>query len=388
MKTYRVLFLMVVVSLALIPACSEDQKGPLSIDSVEPGIVSVASIENGPGRSTIYFTPPSDNDLLYIEAEYSLNGTDMRTTKVSKFKNAITVEGFSKAGEYDVNLYAIDLSENRSTPVTTQIQPSRPDILLVADSMSIKTSFGGALFEWSNTNNAALEFIIHIEENGELIPVESHFSGVSNGEFTIRGMDPVKTKVGVIVRDRWDNESDMISQELTPLFEEKLDKTKFNKIILDNDHDMDAWEGKYEFAYDDNRSTFNHTWAGTGWPQMWTLDLGVSAKLSRVNVLQRQTFFYRHGNPRIMEIWGTNEEPSQDGSFDKWVKLKDCVARRPSLEGGTADEDQEHFENGDEYGLSLDDPEVRYIRFVIKETWGNTGFIHFGEVTFYGQAIQ
>jgi len=175
---------------------------------------------------------------------------------------------------------------------------------------------------------------------------------------------------------------------LTPMLEKKLDKRKFQKIVLSNDHDMAAWEGKYEFAYDENPATFNHTWAGSGWPQMWTLDLGVVARLSRVNVLQRQNFYYSHGNPRLLEIWGMKETPDQDGSFTRWTKLRDCVAIRPSLLGGTAAEDQEHFAKGDEFSFTLDDPAVRYIRFVVNETWGKTGFIHFAEVSFWGQEIN
>jgi hypothetical protein len=58
------------------------------------------------------------------------------------------------------------------------------------------------------------------------------------------------------------------------------------------------------------------------------------------------------------------------------------------LEGGTAAEDQEHFEKGDEYSFTLEDPEVRYIRLVVNETWGLTGFSHFAEITFYGQVIN
>ncbi|PHN06524.1 DUF4959 domain-containing protein [Flavilitoribacter nigricans] len=369
----------------LLGGCKEDVKGPLFDDSMPPGPVSNVIIENGPGSAVLRFTPPSDNDLLYVKAEYSLSNGLFQEVRTSKFADTLLVEGFGDTEEHEVKIYAVDGGENISEPVTVKINPTTPDVFLVEESIEMIPEFGGVLFRWKNSNNAPLSFIVYAEdEDGEFSPVETVYSGVTTGSYTLRGFDPEEREFGIVVRDRWDNFSEVKKATLTPLFEQELDKDKFNKIILEGDSDMDAWEGLYEYAYDNNPNTFNHTWAGSGWPQQWSLDLGVTARLSRVNVLQRQTFFYRHGNPRLMEIWGTNEDP-ESPDFSGWTKLCDCVATRPTLDGGTADEDQLHFETGDEYGFSLDDPPVRYVRFVVNETWGNTGFIHFAEVTFYGQ---
>lgn len=370
--------------LLFLLGCKEDVKGPLFDDSIPPAPVTNVIIENGPGSAIIRFTPPADNDLLYVKAEYSLSNGLLQEVRTSKYADTLLVEGFGDTHEHEVKLYAVDGGENSSQPVTVTVNPTTPDVFLVQESIEMVPEFGGVLFRWNNKNNAPLSFIIYAEEDGEFTPVETVYSGVSSGAFTLRGFDPEEKEFGIAVRDRWDNYSEVIKSRLTPLFEEKLDKDKFNKIILEGDHDMDAWEGLYENAYDDLPSTFNHTWAGSGWPQQWSLDLGVTARLSRVNVLQRQTFYYSHGNPRLMEIWGTDEDP-ESPDFSGWTKLRDCVATRPSLDGGTADEDQLHFETGDEYSFSLDDPPVRYIRFIVNETWGNTGFIHFAEVTLYGQ---
>lgn len=372
-------------SLLFLLACKESVKGPIFDDSLPPGPVSGVVIENGPGKAVIRFTPPSDNDLLYVKAEYKLSNGAFQEVRTSKYADTLLVEGFGDTQEHEVSIYAVDGGENISEPVVVKVHPTQPDVFLVQESIEMLPEFGGVLFRWKNVNNAPLSFIIYAEdEDGEFSPIETVYSGVTSGAFTLRGFAPEENEFGIVVRDRWDNFSEIKKGSLVPLFEEKLDKDKFNKIILEGDHDMDAWEGLYEYAYDDIPSTFNHTWAGSGWPQKWTLDLGVTARLSRVNVLQRQTFFYSHGNPRLMEIWGTAENP-ESPDFSGWTKLRDCVAQRPSLDGGTADEDQLHFENGDEYSFSLDDPAVRYIRFVVNETWGNTGFIHFAEVTLFGQ---
>jgi len=388
MKKIKYLFTIIGI-MALLSSCTEDIREPLFKDSQPPGPVSNVTVVNAPGGALLTYTLPSDNDVLYVKAEYTLSNNRKVETRSSSYINQLVVEGFNDTSEKTVTLYAVDRSENVSTAVTVKVNPLTPDVHSVRETVTMLPDFGGVLYRWTNENNAPLAFLILApDENGALREVETVYSGMTDGAFTVRGFEPEEGVFGVVIRDRWDNYSDTIKLNLTPMYEAKLDKRKFQKIVLDNDHDMAAWEGKYEFAYDDNPGTFNHTWAGTGWPQQWTLDLGVVARLSRVNVLQRQTFFYSHGNPRLMEIWGMKETPAQNGSFENWVKLKDCVAIRPSLLGGTAAEDQEHFANGDEYSFTIDDPAVRYIRFVVKETWGNTGFIHFAEVTFWGQEVN
>lgn len=395
MKMKKILYIIAITGvLAWLTGCEEDIKEPLFSDSVAPGPVKSPEVTNLPGGAVISYVLPNDEDLLYVRAEYTLTNGQTAETKSSSFLNQVLVQGFGDTREYSVTLYAVDRSENESSPITVKVNPELPDVHAVKNTVEMIPDFGGVQYRWENANNAPLAFMILATDSlGKLSEVETVYSGVSDGLYTVRGFDPEETEFGIVLRDRWDNYSDTLKITVVPLFEEKLDKSKINKIVLDNDHDWDAWEGKYDYAFDDNINTFNHTWAGTGWPQLMTIDLGVVARLSRVNLVQRQTFFYAHGNPRLMDIWGIKDEPSQDGSLDGWYPLRvapenGCVGRRPSLEGGTAAEDQEHFVNGDEYSFSLDDPEVRYIRLVINETWGLTGFSHFAEITFYGQVIE
>lgn len=380
--------------LAWLTGCEEDKKESLFNDSVAPGPISSPEVENLPGAAIISYALPSDEDLLYVKAEYTLTNGQQAETKSSNFLNQIVVEGFGNTNEQTITLYAVDRSENYSTPVQVKVNPELPNVHAVKNSVEMIPDFGGVQYRWTNENNAALAYmILATDSTGNLSEFETVYSGVTDGLYTARGFEPEEKEFGIVIRDRWDNYSDTAKITVTPLFEQKLDKSLFNKIQLDNDQDWNAWAGKYEHAFDDNINTFNHTWAGSGWPQIMTVDMGVVARLSRVNVVQRQNFPYRHGNPRLMDIYGMLEEPDQDGSFDKWIPLRvapenGCVARRPSEEGGTPAEDQEHLKTGDEYSFTLDDPEVRYIRFVINETWGLTGFSHIGEITFYGQVIE
>lgn len=393
----KLVFIIAIGAMAFMLGCEEDLKEPLFQDSDVPGPVTSPVVENLPGAAVITYGLPQDQDLLYVKAEYDLPSGVHVVTKSSNYMNSLKVEGFGDTSERTVTLYAVDRSENVSTPVTVKVNPEMPDVHMVRNTIEMIPDFGGVLYRWSNDNNAALAFqILAADSTGALAEVETVYSGVTKGDFTVRGFDPVETEFGVVIRDRWDNYSDTAKLIVTPLFEEQLDKSKFELVQLDNDPPSGwaAWEGRAVNAWDNDINTFNHTYAGSdGWPQYMTVDLGVVAKLSRVIVVQRQTFEYRHGNPRLMDIWGIKETPSQDGSLDAWYPLRvapenGCVARRPSLEGGTAAEDQEHLKAGDEYSFTLDDPEVRYVRFVVNETWGLTGFSHIGEVTFFGQVIE
>ena len=395
MKMKKLLYIISIIGVfAWLTGCEEDIRTPLFSDAQAPMPVSSPEVTNLAGAAIISYTLPADEDLLYIRAEYTLESGLEVETKSSNFLNQVLVEGFGNTSEKTVTLYAVDRSENESTPVQVKVNPELPNVHLVQNSVEMIPDFGGVQFRWTNENNAALSYLIlATDSTGNLSEVETVYSGVTNGLYTVRGFAPEEKEFGIVLRDRWDNSSDTAKITVTPLFEQKLDNSKINKITLDNDHDWGAWEGKYEYAFDNNINTFNHTWAGSGWPQLMTIDLGMEVRLSRVNIVQRQNFPYAHGNPRLLDIYGMLEEPAQDGGFDNWIPMRvapqnGCVASRPSIEGGTSAEDQEHLISGDEYSFTLDDPNIRYIRLVVNETWGLTGFSHFGEITFYGQVIN
>ncbi len=388
MKKSRIIDAILVVALLFTFSCQEIEREPLTRDSVAPGVVTAPVIQNIPGGAIITYSLPNETDLLYVKAEYELGTGTPVETRSSIYTNSVRVEGFGDTQEREVKLYAVDRSENVSPPITVKIHPETPPVHAVKSTIEVIPDFGGAQYTWTNTSNAPLAFIVLTQDStGALNPVETIYTSVTEGKYTVRGFDPVEKIFGIVVRDRWDNFSDTLKVTLTPMYEEKLDKSKFDDIVLPGDTDMNGWEGRSYYVFDDNIETFNHSLAGSGWPQYFTLDLGVLAHLSRVIVTQRQGFPYSHGNPRLLEVWGIAETPPANGSFDNWIKLRDCIATKPSQSGGTADEDAEHLKNGDEYSFTLEDPPVRYIRFVVNETWGLTGFIHFAEVTFYGQVV-
>ncbi|MFV0248660.1 MAG: DUF5000 domain-containing lipoprotein, partial [Tenacibaculum sp.] len=217
-------------------------------------------------------------------------------------------------------------------------------------------------------------------------------------KFSLRGYESEPRLFAAVIRDRYDNYSDTIYAEtqdklLVPLFEERLDKIKFKKVVLDNDDNWDAWEGDYWNLFDDELKSIAHTQGDHPRPSIMTVDLGVVTTLSRFVVNQRASHgidhAYRHGNPKIYTVYGSKELPGQDGNLDDWIKLRDCESIKPSGSplGTITDEDVDYFWRGDEY--AFDDPvEIRYFRFAVHSTWDGSGFINFSEITFWGSVIE
>ncbi len=381
----------ILILIILFNACNELEKEPMVKDSVAPSPIIDPIVENTPGGAQISYTLPDETDLLYVVAEYTLSNGEKTESRSSVFINMIYIEGFGDTLKHQVTLYTVDRSENKSELVDVEIQPLNPPVKLVQQTLTVTPDFGGVLYTWTNPINAPLVFeVLAVDSTGKLASFETVYSGVTEGKYSLHGFNPEESKFGIVIHDKWFNYSDTIVKQVTPMYEYKLDKTLFSNADFPGDTDMNGWEGRFEYAYDNSISTFNHSLAGTGWPQFFTIDLGVKAKLSRINIIQRQDeiFLYGHGNPRLFEVWGTNTIP-QDSimNTDDWHLFKECVAIRPTEQGGTADEDAQHALDGDEFTFTIEDPAVRYIRILVNETWGNTGFIHFSEIEFWGQEI-
>ena len=71
--------------LTFLSGCEEDIKEPLFKDSNPPGPVSNTDVLNLPGAAVITYTLPTDEDLLYVKAEYTLANGEMVEAKSSNY---------------------------------------------------------------------------------------------------------------------------------------------------------------------------------------------------------------------------------------------------------------------------------------------------------------
>lgn len=396
MKQFRLIF-----SLALLVfvGCDEFEHGPSSTDSVNPSKVENVVITPINGGFNISYDLPSDKDLLYVKAVYTNNKGIEAEVKTSTFNNKIEILGFNDVTEKSIKIYAVDRSENISEPVTVSGTPLISPLQLVAQELSLATDFGGAKFMWKNELKAPIVVtLLAGNAKGELEIVKAEYTSQKESKVSIRGYDAVPTLFAAVIRDNYDNFSDTIYAEtpdklLTPLFEERLDKTKFKKVVLQNDDNWDAWEGDYWFLFDDDMKSIVHTQGDRPRPSIMTVDLGVNVNLSRFTVFQRLSHgtlhAYTHGNPKKYDVYGSKELPGPDGNLANWTLLKKCESFKPSglPIGQNTDEDIAHLWAGDEYTFD-EQTEIRYFRIVVYDTWDGAGYIGFSEMTFWGNIVN
>ena len=71
MKNYiKLTFFSLGLGLFIYGCQVEEPHKPYGSDGVAPGIVKVDKVINKPGGAVIYYTPPSDVDLLYVKASF------------------------------------------------------------------------------------------------------------------------------------------------------------------------------------------------------------------------------------------------------------------------------------------------------------------------------
>ncbi len=393
--------LYIVCVLLITIGCDEYTHDPILIKSNKPSKVKNIELTPINGGFNITYTPPKDDDLLYVKAVYTNSKGELSEAKSSIFGNEIKILGFGDTEEKTISLYAVNRSENISEPTTVKGSPLTPPVFVIADGLKITEDWGGARFAWENPTKTPVSIrLLTPDLQGKLDTIDNssiiYTEALMGKSFTRGYTEP--TLFAAVIRDRFDNFSDTIYPRTTdsliiPKPEQRLDKTKFRKVILGNDDNWDAWEGDYWHLIDDDLESIVHTQGTHPRPSILTIDLGVNVEISRFTVYQRQNrgFAFSHGNPKVYTVYGSKVIPGQDGNLDDWIKLKECTSVKPSglPLGQNTDEDFTHFENGDTFSFEADEVvEIRYFRFSVEKTWDGAGFVDFAEMTFWGNVIS
>lgn len=377
----------------LVTGCSDEVNPPIEKDKSAPAPVYNPIVENMSGAARITYSLPSDDDLLYVLARYTNKKGEIVDFISSYYTNSITVEGFGDTDEYTVELYAVDRSENKSKPVKVTIHPLTPPVTIAAQSLEIVPDFGGISFTFRNDSKTDLAIVVCTpDQNGDMTVAETFYTARDSAKFAVRGYESELRRFGIFVRDKWENLSDTIYEEVIPVYEIELDKSKFSPVFLPTDSEANNWGGRMDYLWDgqvngdDAAHTGNIASVG-GVPKYFTFDLGVLAQLSRFNLktITDDKHIYNDVSPRLYEIWGCPEfDPS--GSFDGWTKLVTIENIKPSgLPSGLLTEDDRiAARNGDDADIPSEMPKVRYIRIRCLNNWvGNTNMV-IAEVTFWG----
>lgn len=368
----------------------------ISTDQTKPGVITDVEVENFKGGAFITYTlPPSDN-LLYVLAEYKINEDVSRQKKASYYTDTIRVDGFAKNKEYEVNLYSVSRANIKSDPVTVKVHPDIPPYLSVFPTIIMQPDFGGIHVSTVNQDSKPIGVVVLTkDDNDELSPIEQVYSDDTSVAFSVRGYEAIAREFGVYITDPWRNNSDTLFTTLTPLHEQQFNRAKFTQFRLPSDAPegygwsmSNLWNGT-------GTGTGYHTAVGTGMPQTFTFDMGVTGKVSRYRVWERgDSYAYAHGNPKKWALWGSTD-PEDDAlpgdvsnlspghQIGSWIfmgyfEVPPKPSGRPS--GDNTPEDLAANDAGFEFTVSIDLPPVRYIRFQTMESFSGGDFMHMTEI--------
>ncbi|RZJ59307.1 MAG: DUF4959 domain-containing protein, partial [Flavobacterium sp.] len=124
------ILLLLLVCIALHSCKKEESYNePASTDMTKPSVVSNVKVQNFSGGANITYSLPNSNNILYVLAQYKINGMTTRETKSSYYSDTIVVEGFAKKQAYDVTLYTVSRANVKSDPLVVKVNPDTPPYL-------------------------------------------------------------------------------------------------------------------------------------------------------------------------------------------------------------------------------------------------------------------
>lgn len=398
MKSRILLFIGIVSFLFVFTRCAEDLKGPLVVSDKVPEPPLNIQVENMKGGARINYTLPDDAEVLYVHATYSSSGTDVREAKSSVFKNYIVLEGFADTLQYDVTLRTVTRSEVYSQPVVTKIKPLKAPIHDVFESLVAFHTFGGVHTQFTNETENEYVFYTLIRDSitNEWTEYDRFYTLAKEPKYSVRGLESIPTDFAFYFKDKWNNFSDTLFTNLTPLYEEEFDKSLWKDANLADDTNRKRTGSAYSelsglWTPGNNKYFFQDpNQANIALPNWFTIDVGREYIFSRINVehvRHADTWMYSRGAPQLFEIWASDTAST---NWEDWTLLGKFESYKPSglPLGELTAEDRAHIQVGDDFDFILTSESFRYVRFKTLKTWGGQPDIMLLELTLYGQPVE
>lgn len=384
-------YLYLFLTVLFLFSCKDVEQGPIDHDGIAPGQVTDIHIKPLPGGAEISYQLPDDTDLLYVEAVYRLpNGEENKVNASYNFRS-IKVEGFPKIQEYEATLTCVDRSGNRSQPQLVKFTPETPPMLTAFESLEVVPDFGGLNIKWKNPSGANLAVMIYRKDSvGDDVNIDAIYSTSTSGNYSVRGLDTIYSEFSVKIRDKWNNFSEPLRKEFSPIYEVKINKNDFRALTKDFDGPEDHLKddhGNIPKLWD---NTFQNNVFGASIAPWYTsfsitLDTKKFVRMSRFVIWQYgwpgsldYGHYYYGGNGRHYQLWGTTKEnPSAD--MADWFLIVDCPIIKPSGRPNgygrdyMSDEDYDLAKNrGHEFLVPLSTPPIRLLRLMSLEGFEGT----------------
>lgn len=375
----------------LLLSCKEEKMSPLPNDgSMAPQQVSNIQVINLNGEAKIVYTVPPDQNLLYVEADWTYHG-QAKNTQASYYSDTLDIQGFGDTSEYQIKIYSVSTGQVKSAPQTVTVKPLISPVQMVFASLTTKPDFGGVNVGFTNITGADIIItVLSNDSTSKFEPVNSFYTDAKVDSFSTRGFDSLPRKFGVFVKDPFGNLSDTLYTTLSPYFEVQLNKANFKQLIpYPGDVNSNIYSSAYPMTnlWDNSESSIYVTKTNLGMPESFTIDLGVTARLDRMLYYQRQStaFYFASATPEVFDVYGSNN-PDPTGDWSSWTLLQHCISQKPSgLPLGVVSNDDIAFaQAGETFNFPLSTTGYRYLRFNVTQTYGNATSITFAELTFFG----
>lgn len=391
----KIKFLIFSIICLLSCSCSEKELEPIEPAGDAPAQVTNVSVTPIAGGAVIKYSLPDDSRLLGVKAVYTLTNGRSFEKLVSSYDNEVKIEGYVDRDEHTVQLYTVNRAMQMSEPLSVKFNPKKSGLESAVETMKIERDFGGARYTWENEDRAVLTLeLLTTDSLGSIVPMKVITTQSLSGEQSLHGYNTEPRWFAAVFHDNFDNVSDTIFPldnngrriKLSPMYEEKLDKTIMSIMLLNNDQSFSK-EGSNENLINDNYEDFGHTEYSNCLPAAVTIDLGQKAKISRITINARPYggSYFSWGNPREFEVWSCDHTPDKSGDWNDWTKIMDCTVVKPSgIDGTDTDEDMEAGRAGADFSMPLEADATQYLRLNVTRVWTPNTFCHIAEITVYG----
>ncbi|MDR2040261.1 MAG: DUF4959 domain-containing protein [Bacteroidales bacterium] len=400
MKRYILNTAVFLMFSAFIMSCSEPPIGQTPTNGTPPSPLANVVITPTNGGASVTYTLPDEEDISYVKGTFEYNGKK-RTVRASVYQNKLVVDGIGAVVPIELTLTLVNNSEVESIPHVETFTPLEPPMDAILKSFMVEPAFGGVKVSWENPAKemAGISFLAD-NDNGVLELNSLLYTSLPTGEKYIRGFNTDPRRFALSIVDKFENESDTVFFERTPLYEIKLDKSLFRTVYLDGEDINIRGTGRtLDKIWDDISDNDDAIWHSSDdfsvEPQRFTVNLGQTTQLTRIMIWGRAgDYHYAQHNMRKFAIWGTDElkwdraDPRYATNEWKadWNLLAECEIIKPSgsAMGTNTAEDIAAAIAGFEFEFDQNVPKVKYIRFEVHETWGKTLTLHVAEISVFG----
>ncbi len=342
------IYIILLSCVALFWGCAEEERFKQETDTTPPSKPTFMRSEPLNGGARIYYSLPTDDDVLGIEVSYTTQAGKIYAFCEYYTQNVVDVYGFGTEGEHQVSLRTIDRAGNKSEPIVETVTGDSTVIDFVSKTMNLKPSFEAFFIQWENK----LKQQVHVSAN---------FNYPANGKDTersiiftsrtptenqiIKGLSispgtPVKASMQV--EDLYGNSFsvdfgtiNLLSDRILPKDNWKLlpAGTIMGGFTQANGSQDDGQMHEVIDGKNDSEGLKNYYSTRTSVPWNIIIDLGAEYELSRIVTHQRYTYdgslrgaYYRADNVRVYNLYIWNESTASWSSVLVGAKIEATTA--------------------------------------------------------------